>query len=97
MAKGGRQVAGNRDDLDNSGLLMEVTLSVIGLRSVRCSTVGVPNIERSGVFLGSQRGLSELLNGSLGLSVTVGLAANPSKKSTKLQDKSTSSRTSLGP
>jgi hypothetical protein len=29
MAKGGRQVAGNRGDLDNSGLLMEASLSSV--------------------------------------------------------------------
>jgi hypothetical protein len=50
-----------------------VTLSVIEVRSVRCSTVRVPNIGHSGASLGSQEGISGLLNGPLGLSVTVGL------------------------
>ncbi len=50
-----------------------VPLSVIGLRSVCWSTIRVPNIVHSGAFLGSKTGLLGLLNGSLGLSGTVGL------------------------
>jgi hypothetical protein len=48
-----------------------VTLSVIGLCSVRWSTVRGPNIGHFGAFLGSLKGVSGLLDGSLGLSVTV--------------------------
>jgi len=56
-----------------------VTLSVIGLCSVRWSTVRGPNIGHFGAFLGSLKGVSGLLNGSLGLSVTVGLRASWSR------------------
>jgi transposase len=52
-----------------------VTLSIIALPSVGWSTVRVPDIGHSGAFLGSRKGMSELLNGPLGLSVTVGLGA----------------------
>ena len=52
-----------------------MTLSVIGLRSVRWTTVGVANIGYFEDFAASQRGLSGLLNGPLHLSVTVGLIA----------------------
>ena len=50
-----------------------VTLTIIALRSVGWSTVRVPNIGHFRAILGSQKGLSRLLNGSLGPSVTVGL------------------------
>ena len=63
---------GNRTS-ENSSSSPTVTLNVIGLCSVGWSTVGVPNIGYFGAFLGSQKGLSGLLNGSLGLSVAVGL------------------------
>jgi hypothetical protein len=46
-----------------------VTLSVSGLRSVGWSTVRGSNIEHFGALLGSKWSLSELLNGSLVLSV----------------------------
>jgi eukaryotic-like serine/threonine-protein kinase len=52
------------------------SLSVITLHSVGWSILGVPNIGHFGAFLGSQTGLSELFNGSLGPSVTVGLDCN---------------------
>ena len=42
--------------LPRTPLLPTVTLSVTGLRSVRWSTVGVPNIGLSGPFLGSKEG-----------------------------------------
>src|SRR3954449_9807564 len=50
-----------------------VTLSIIALPSVGWSTVRVPGIGHSEAFLGSRKGISELLNGPLGLSVIVGL------------------------
>jgi hypothetical protein len=50
-----------------------VPLSTIGLRSVRWSTVTVPNIGHFRAILGSQKGVSGLLNGSRGLNGTVGL------------------------
>ncbi len=52
-----------------------MTLSIIELRSGGWSTVRALNIGYFGVFLGSQKGVSGLFNGSLGLSVTVGLRA----------------------
>ena len=58
-----------------------VTLSVIGLCSVRWSTVRGPNIGHFGAFLGSLKGVSGLLDGSLGLSVTVGLIAGNESRS----------------
>ena len=54
-----------------------VTLTIIALRSVGWSTVRVPNIGHFRAILGSQKGLSRLLNGSLGPSVTVGLELAP--------------------
>jgi hypothetical protein len=53
-----------------------VTLSILALRSVGQSTVAVPDTGHFRAILGSQKGLSELLNGSLPLSVTVGLACH---------------------
>jgi hypothetical protein len=53
--------------------LPTVPLSTIRLRSVGWSTVRMPNIGRFRAILGSQQGLSGLLNGSLGLNGTVGL------------------------
>jgi hypothetical protein len=50
-----------------------VTLGMIVLCSVGWSTFTVPNIGHLQAILSSERGLWELLNGSLGLSVTVGL------------------------
>src|SRR5215217_5392326 len=50
-----------------------VTLSVSGLRSVGWSTVRGSNIGHFGALLGSKWSLSDLLPGSLLLSVTVGL------------------------
>jgi hypothetical protein len=50
-----------------------VTLSIIELRSVGWSTVRALNNGYFGVFLGSLKGVSGLRNGSLALSVTVGL------------------------
>jgi hypothetical protein len=52
-----------------------VTLSIIELRSVGWSTVRALNNGYFGVFLGSLKGVSGLRNGSLALSVTVGLEA----------------------
>src|SRR3712207_9014120 len=54
-----------------------VTLSIIALRSVGQRTLRVPNIGHFRAIFGSQEGLSGLLNGSLALSVTVGLGAPP--------------------
>ena len=50
-----------------------VTLSIIVLCSVGWSTGRGPNIGHFRAFLGSQNSVSGLLNGSLGLSGTVGL------------------------
>jgi hypothetical protein len=50
-----------------------VTLNVIALPSVGRSTVTVPIFVHFRAIFGSQKGISGLLNGSLGLSVTVGL------------------------
>jgi hypothetical protein len=52
--------------------VLKGTLSTIRLRSVGWSTVRMPNIGRFRAILGSQQGLSGLLNGSLGLNGTVG-------------------------
>src|SRR3712207_6118098 len=49
------------------------TLNVIALRSAGRSSVRVPDMGHLGAYLGSQEGISGLLNGLLGLSVTVGL------------------------
>lgn len=50
-----------------------VPLSILTLHSVSRSTARVPNIGHFRAILGSQKGVLGLLNGSLGLSVTVGL------------------------
>ncbi len=54
-------------------LLPTVTLSVIALRSVGWNTVRVPNVDHFRAILGSQKGVSRLLNGAFGLSAAVGL------------------------
>jgi hypothetical protein len=50
-----------------------VTLNAIALRSTGWSSVRVPNMGQLGAFLSSQMGISRLLNGPFGLSVTVGV------------------------